>query len=187
VRRARDRHLRARRGPGGGAQRRAGGDPPPAQPARILCTRSPLLWCHLADASQMRCYICFMHAGSRPAEVQFSAASRCPINKARAAVFAGRCRPKDWTARPTVRFAQLLLGCPQRGLYRVHQLAMEGEEPVPGGGGGGAHGNLTRLLVCHSQAGCIIGKCGPCLATSIGDLPAVSSASALCVGYSRGA
>jgi hypothetical protein len=35
---------------------------------------------------------------------------------------------------------------------------MEGEEPVPTGGGGG-QGNLTRLLVCHSQAGCIIGKC----------------------------
>lgn len=43
----------------------------------------------------------------------------------------------------------------------MHQLAAEGEEPVPGGGGGGAHGNLTRLLVCHSQAGCIIGKCVP--------------------------
>ena len=59
----------------------------------------------------------------------------------------------------------------QRGLYRVHQLAMEGEEPVPGGGGGGAHGNLTRLLVCHSQAGCIIGKCAPCPAMSLAALP----------------
>ena len=42
----------------------------------------------------------------------------------------------------------------------MHQLAMEGEEPVPTGGGGG-QGALTRLLVCHSQAGCIIGKCAP--------------------------
>lgn len=48
----------------------------------------------------------------------------------------------------------------QRGLYEVHRIAAEGDEHVPGGGDrGGDRGMLTRLLVCHSQAGSIIGKC----------------------------
>ncbi len=41
---------------------------------RGFCASRILLWFYLADASLMRCCICFMHAGSRSAQVAQRAA-----------------------------------------------------------------------------------------------------------------
>ena len=46
----------------------------------------------------------------------------------------------------------------QLGLYEVHRRVVDGEEPIPAAAGQ-PQGILTRMLVCHSQAGSIIGKC----------------------------
>lgn len=51
---------------------------------------------------------------------------------------------------PISLFAQL-------GLFEVHRRVIEGEEPMPAAAGA-PQGILTRMLVCHSQAGSIIGK-----------------------------
>lgn len=45
----------------------------------------------------------------------------------------------------------------QLGLFEVHRRVIEGEEPIPAAPGQ-PQGILTRMLVCHSQAGSIIGK-----------------------------
>ncbi len=45
----------------------------------------------------------------------------------------------------------------QLGLFEVHRRVIEGEEPMPAAAGA-PQGILTRMLVCHSQAGSIIGK-----------------------------
>jgi hypothetical protein len=42
-------------------------------------------------------------------------------------------------------------------MYKVFEKVMEGEEPGSHGPGL-PHGVSTRLLVCHSQAGSLIGK-----------------------------
>jgi hypothetical protein len=50
-----------------------------------------------------------------------------------------------------------LLAVMQLGLFEVHRRVIEGEEPIPAAPGQ-PQGILTRMLVCHSQAGSIIGK-----------------------------
>lgn len=45
----------------------------------------------------------------------------------------------------------------QLGLFEVHRRVIDGEESQPAISGQ-PQGILTRMLVCHSQAGSIIGK-----------------------------
>ena len=45
----------------------------------------------------------------------------------------------------------------QEALFKVHARVHEEAEGHPGAGTG-----VTRMLVCHTQAGSLIGKCVPC-------------------------